>query len=128
MMSEYGNGYILPHLSEYLSRDIEGHFIHGKLGGDLTIISKEEAAKRVMYNFYEENAWNIEGTSVIVEHPKTPSEIAMNHFAEEIGFDTLEQALNWCQEISYKVVKGKRDFFESLLKQTTILESTSKVI
>ncbi len=127
-MREYETGYILPHLSEYVGKDGNGQFIHGKLGGELAPISKEEAAKRVMYNFYEENAWNIEGTSVIAQHPKTPSEIAMNHFAEEIGFDVLEEALYWCQEISYKVIKEKKELFESVLRQTTVLESHSRTI
>lgn len=119
-MKEYEGGYILPHLFEYL-KCVDGKFIHGKLGGTLVPISNEEAARMVMYNFHEENAWNIEGTSVISESPKTPSEIAMNHFAEEVGIDTLEEALTWCQDISYRVMKEKRVLFESLSEKTTVV-------
>jgi len=116
-LREYEDGYILPYLLEYL-KCVDEKFIHGKLGGTLEPISNEEAARMVMYNFYEENAWNIEGVSVISEHPKTSSEIAMNHFAEEIGVDILEEALKWCQDISYRVMREKRELFESLSEKT----------
>lgn len=118
-MREYDGGYILPHLLEYL-KYVDGKFVHGKLGGMLDSISNEEAARMVMYNFHEENAWNIEGISVISEHPKTPSEIAMNHFAEEVGIDTLEEALKWCQDISYRVMKEKKELFESLSEKAIV--------
>lgn len=119
-MREYEGGYILPHLFEYL-KCVDGRFIHGKLGGTLVPISNEAAARMVMYNFHEENAWNIEGISVISEHPKTPSEIAMIHFAEEVGIKILEEALKWCQDISYRVIKEKKVLFESLSEKTPVV-------
>ena len=125
-MREYEDGYILPHLLEYL-KCVDGTFIHGKLGGTLDPISNEEAARMVMYNFHEENAWNIEGISVISEHPKTSSEIAMSHFVEEVGIDTLEEALKWCQDISYRVVQTKKSFFENLLKNTNTMKNENLV-
>lgn len=126
-MMEYEGGYILPHLADYLKIDTEGNVIHGKVGGKLEHITVEEAAKRVMYNFFEENAWNIEGLSVISENPRTPSEIAMEHFAEKIGIEHLEDALRWCQEMSYRVIQTKKNFFENLLLNTNTIQIGSQV-
>ena len=124
-MREYEGGYILPHLLEYL-KHVDGKFVHGKLGGTLESISNEEAARMVMYNFHEDNAWNIEGISIISEHPKTPPEVAMNHFAEEVGMDTLESALKWCQNISYRVMKEKRELFQSLSEKIEVVGSMTR--
>jgi len=124
-LREYEGGYILPHLLEYL-KCVDGKFVHGKLGGTLDTISNEEAARMVMYNFHEENAWNIEEISVISNDPKTLSEVAMNHFAEEVGIGTLEDALKWCQDISYKVMKEKREFFESLSKKVEVVGNKAR--
>ncbi len=126
-MMEYEGGYILPHLSDYLKIDVEGNMTHGKVGGVLEPITVEEATKRVMYNFFEENAWNIEDISVIAKHPKTPSEIAMNHFADAIGIEHLEEALRWCQEVSYQVIRAKKQFFDGLLENTNTLQDRRQV-
>ncbi len=122
IMMEYEGGYILSYLSDYLKMDSKGEFHHGKLGSNLTPISKKEASKRVMYNFFEENAWNIEGVSVISDYPKTYSEVAMKKFSEQVGIENLEEALIWCQEISYNVLKNKKDFFENMLKENIVEE------
>ena len=122
-MMEYEGGYILPHLADYLKIDSEGSIKHGKVGGTLESITIEEAAKRVMYNFFEENAWNIEEISVIAKQPKTPSEIAMAHFAEQIGIENLEEALKWCHEVSYQVMQTKKQFFETLLGNTNTVQA-----
>lgn len=125
-MTEYDGGYILPHLSDYVRITMNGA-LHGKIGSELEEISMVEAAKRVLYNFYEENAWNIEGISVVVKHPKTPSEVAMKRFVDQVGLESLSSALEWCQEISYGVLKRKREVFKNFLRGNDVLENVGSI-
>lgn len=125
-MVEYEQGYILPHLLDYVVVTPEKEAFHGKIGAELEPISIEEASKRVMYNFFEENGWSIEDVSVISINPKTEQELAMNSFAQKVGMEPLNNALEWCQEISKEVLRKKEDIFNNILENSKGLESENR--
>lgn len=128
-MFEYEGGYVLPHLLDYVVvSDQEEKAYHGKIGNELEEISMEEAAMRVMYNHFEENAWNIEGQSIIAANPKTPEEVAMSRFASQVGMENLEFALEWCHDISYDIIQAKKQLFESTLRERKEKLSSSRVM
>ena len=127
-MFEYEGGYVLPHLLDYVVVSEQGRAYHGKIGDQLSEITKTEAAMRVMYNYFEEKAWNIERQSIIALHPKTPEEVAMSRFASQIGTENLEPALEWCHDISYDIIQAKKHLFETTLRERKEKENSSRVM
>lgn len=127
-MFEYEGGYVLPHIIDFVKISEEKNAFHGKISGELEPISLEDAAKRVMYNFFEEHAWNVdESTCILPENPKTVEEQAMKRFSNEVGIESLASALDWCQEIRYGVLQEKRQLFQEMLQKENKLEEGNRV-